>query len=65
MKTLLPIKMAESQKGKFPDLASQLGHFHLARISLRFHFPQRSGAITRRKLAWFSGALLAVSGEHQ
>ena len=43
-------------------------HFRLSQISLispRFHCLQWSGTITRRKLALFSGGLLAVSYEYQ
>jgi hypothetical protein len=69
MKALLSVNITESQKGEFPDLGPiSWGYFRLSQISLtslRFHFLPRSGAITRRKFALFSGALLAFSGDHQ
>jgi len=68
MKTFLSGNITESQTGEFPDWTNQLGSFPSVpdfTISLRFHSLQLSGAITRRELALFSGALLALSRDDQ
>jgi hypothetical protein len=65
MKTLLSLDITESQKGEFPDSGPiGWGHFRLSQISL-ISLSSAVNAITRRKLASFSGALLAVSCDYQ
>jgi len=63
MKTLLSVKVTESQKGEFPNTTNQLWwSFPSAADFTFFRGPAQS---PRRKLALFSGALLAVSCDYQ
>jgi len=51
MKTLLSVSITESQKGEFPHSGPiSWGHFRRSQISLRFHFLQRPGAITKAEV---------------
>ena len=51
MKTLLSVNITESQKGEFPHSGPiSWGHFRRSQISLRFHFLQRPGAITKAEV---------------
>jgi hypothetical protein len=65
MKTLLSVKIPESQKGEFPDLTDQLGSFPSVPDFTDFTFfssPAQSPGVRR---ALFSGALLAVNCDYQ
>src|SRR5215469_1549536 len=74
MKTLLSVKITESHKGKFADLAGQFGHFRLSRI-LQIHFdftffsgPAQSPGVSSpcsQKRCWLSALTIHGSSRQQ